>query len=273
MKPSHRPKRSLGQNFLIDPNYKRKILGAVFAKTGSPILEIGGGKGILSNELAKTATHLWIVEKDRLLAQLLLEKFGDNQKVEVVCEDFLKLNLESDLKLTFHGSTGSPCPGRGRGTVTVVGNLPYNVASQIFIKLMENRQYFSELFLMFQKEMALRFVAKPTTRDYGLLTLWAQIYTEPKILFHLPPTVFYPRPKVSSSFVSFKIRETPLISHEESLHFWKSMRTLFQKRRKTIRSALGKNYPATEREYNDQRAEELTVIELIALARSLPLKT
>ena len=179
MSPSIRPKKSLGQNFLIDQNYKRKILGAVLAKTGSTILEIGGGKGILTEGLALSASHLWVVEKDHRLAELLREKFCGNAKVEVVCEDFLEMEAPP------------PSP-------IVVSNLPYNIASQIFIKLIENRKNFSELFLMFQKEMALRFVAKPRTKDYGLLTLWAQIYTDCRILFHLPPTAFSPRPKVSS---------------------------------------------------------------------------
>lgn len=279
MIPPYRAKKSLGQNFLTDPNYKRKILDAVSVGGGRPILEIGGGRGILSGDLAERASRLCVVEKDRHLAEFLREKFRWNERVEVVCEDFLRVDMDLILKSPLHGSTSSPCPrpdtlslSKGEhtsGQIQAVGNLPYNVASQIFIRLVENRKFFSELFLMFQKEMALRFAAKPRTKDYGLLTLWAQIYTEPKILFHLPPTAFSPRPKVSSSFVHFRIKETPLISDEEAAGFWQLMRTLFQKRRKMIRSALGKSCSETTGKWGSRRVEELSTAELIALSRSL----
>lgn len=271
-----RPKKSLGQNFLIDPNYKRKILDAVLETNDRAVLEIGGGRGMLTEGLAKRASRLCVVEKDRHLAESLRVKFRDIPGIEILCEDFLKLDFDSILIATRNGSTSSPCPNldtlslsKGEPLI-VVGNLPYNVASQIFIKLIKNRKLFSELFLMFQKEMALRFVAKPRTKDYGLLTLWAQIYTDPKILFHLPPTAFSPRPKVSSSFVHFRIKETPLISDKEAAGFWKLMRLLFQKRRKTIRSALhqaGKNLQleCIDAPLLNKRAEELSLGELIGM--------
>lgn len=263
-----RPKKSLGQNFLIDPNYKRKIVESLQIEEGDAILEIGPGRGVLTDELVERCQYLWIIEKDRELAKELFEKYHTKPNVKIITGDFLKCDL-SFIKNCYYDTRADK--------IKAVGNLPYNVASQIFIKLIENRKHFSDFFLMFQKEMALRFVAKPGTKDYGLLTLWSAIYTDCKILFHLPPTVFRPRPKVSSSFVRFKIKEKPLLDDSEANFFWKLMRTLFQQRRKTIQAVLRKT-PGVSVEMRDlaslqltpgTRAETLSAAELIELVRRL----
>lgn len=238
------PKKSLGQNFLTDPNYKRKIIHAVESIKPQTILEIGPGRGALTSELAKICKKLWLVEKDDDLCDQLKQQFQQNN-IDIFHDDFLNVNLNSIFN--------DPAQ-----LITVVGNLPYNVASQIFIKLLENRKYFDHLFLMFQKEVAKRFVAKPKTKDYGLLSLWAQIYTDCKILFNLPPTVFFPKPKIHSSFVYFKIKEQPLIGDKEAPNFWVLMKKLFQQRRKTIKAVLKDSRIAPR-----IRAEELSPEELI----------
>lgn len=252
------PKKSLGQNFLIDPNYRRKIIETVAPSLNDEIVEIGPGRGVLTAELVGRCRHLWVVEKDLSLAGALRTTYADEPKITILTGDFLELDLPETW-------------GEPPLQMEVVGNLPYNVASQILIRLLENRLYFSDLYLMFQREMAERFVAQPKTKDYGLLTLWAQIYTDCKIAFHLPPTAFRPRPKVESSFVHFKMKENPLISDDEALPFWNLMRTLFQQRRKTILSVLkaGKIDAYEVKIPRNARAEELTVGELINLARSV----
>lgn len=247
-------KKSLGQNFLIDPNYRRKIVAALSPRPQDSILEIGPGKGVLSDEIANQCDRLWMVEKDRHLASLLSQHFADNARAEVISGDFLT------IPLSFLG------PPEGR--VRVIGNLPYNRASQIFLRMIENRHYFDEFFLMFQKEVAARFMAQPKTRDYGLLTLWGGLYTECKILFHLPPTAFRPRPKVTSSLVHFKIKLSPLLKDDEAPFFWSLMRRLFQHRRKTIRQVLRK-WQIDEALPSRTRAEELDVESLIRLASVL----
>ena len=240
-------KKSLGQNFLKDPHYRQKIIEALSLSEKDRVLEIGPGLGALTNDIAEKCGELMLVEKDEALAFALEKKYSGNPKVTVITGDFLKIQIPE-----------------GNGDIKVVGNLPYNVASQIFFRLIQNRKNFSELFLMFQKEMALRFVASPSTKDYGLPTLWASIYTEAKILFHLPPNAFNPVPKVHSTFVHFKMRETPLLREEESEDFFTMMRLLFQQRRKTIQSTMKKlrgKVPPTA------RAEAMTVGELIDLFR------
>src|SRR3989338_5476699 len=219
------PKKSLGQNFLIDPNYRRKIMEAVSPSLNDEIIEIGPGRGALTGELVGRSRHLWLVEKKFLPAKALQKNYVHGPKGTLLTGDFLDLDLREIW-------------GESLRQMEAVGNLPYNVASQIFIRLIENRNYFSDLYLMFQKEMARRFVALPKTKDYGLLTLWAKVYTDCRIVFNLPPNAFRPRPKVDSSFIHFKVKENPLISDKEAPAFWNLMRTLFQQRRKTILSVL-----------------------------------
>lgn len=236
-------KKSLGQNFLVDQNYQKKIISEVAKTHPQKILEIGPGHGALTRHLLSLNVPMFLVEKDeRLFEALPPHKYN---------ADFLEWDLSN---------LGKPC-----GEMTVVGNLPYNVASQILIKLLENHHYFSRFFLMFQKEVALRIIGKAGTKDYSLLSLWAQIYSEPKILFHLPPTVFNPRPKVDSSLVLFELKK-PVLNEKEARSFWQFVRPLFQNRRKTIRAVLKKTTPSISLDFlGNQRAEDLSLTELIGL--------
>lgn len=242
-------KKSLGQNFLIDQNYQRKIISEVSKTSPQKILEIGPGHGALTRHLLSLGVPFYLVEKDKTLASALKENLKD--KAQVIEADF----LDWDLSVL-----GEPC-----GDITVAGNLPYNVASQILIKLLENHSYFSRFFLMFQKEVALRIVGLPGTKDYSLLSLWVQMYSNPKILFHLPPTVFNPRPKVDSSLVLFELKK-PVLDEKEAGSFWQFVRPLFQNRRKTIRAIIKKTNPSLALDFlENQRAEELSLAELISL--------
>ncbi len=252
-------KRSLGQNFLVDPNYKKKILLAVQAVSHDKILEIGPGKGALTGLLAELGVPLGVIEKDARLAPLLKNRFPD---IQVIQGDFLKKELSS-----FLGEPGHD--------ILVVGNLPYNAASPILIRLLKHRGYFNHLFLMFQREVARRIVAQPGTKEYGLLTVWAQAYTIPHILFDLPPSVFRPKPKIYSSFVSFSFRKKPLIDDPSAPAFFQFASLLFQHRRKTILSTLKINLgkgriSKIDFPLNPQtRGEDLPVESLVAFFRHL----
>ena len=264
-------KKSLGQNFLVDQNYQKKIISEVAKTSPKKILEIGPGHGALTRHLLSMDCELFLVEKDEHLfhelnvgadpcvrpvlknhnIHLMREGGHAGPPLQIYNADF----LEWDLSIL----------GQPEKNITVVGNLPYNVASQILIKLLINHSYFSRFFLMFQKEVALRIIGKPGTKDYSLLSLWAQIYSEPKILFHLPPTVFNPRPKVDSSLVLFELKK-PVLNEKESDSFWQFIRPLFQNRRKTIRAVLKKTNPSIFLDFlENQRAEELSLTELISL--------
>ncbi|OGQ08926.1 MAG: ribosomal RNA small subunit methyltransferase A [Deltaproteobacteria bacterium RIFCSPLOWO2_12_FULL_40_28] len=253
---NHTPKKSLGQNFLIDGNYQRKIIASVEKIKNKKILEIGPGLGAITSYLSQFCSQLWLVEKDNGLAASLKERFKETNFIHVMHENFLKLDLNF-LK------DFSP--------VTVVGNLPYNVGARIFIQLLEQRCLFDHLFLMFQKEVALRFMAKPGTKDYGLLRLWAESYTIPKIIFHLPATAFKPRPRVQSSFVHFTIKEKSSIPDDLSDFFWNIIPRLFQQRRKTLgaslKNILRKNF--RDQEWSKKRAEDLNLEQLIELVKTI----
>ncbi len=217
---SYRPKKSLGQNFLIDRNYQLKIVEAVRADyRQQTILEIGPGRGAITDHLVSFARQLVLIEKDVLLAKALARKYHAQKHVRVIEGDFL--NWEGTLP----------------GEVLVVGNLPYNVASQIFIKLLRKGAPYKTLFLMFQKEVAERCVASPGNKDYGILSVWSRLLSQPKILFHLPPTVFNPKPKVQSAFVRFDLLG---VAYEQEKDFISFVKRVFGQRRKKISTILKK---------------------------------
>ncbi len=254
-------KKSLGQNFLSDPNSIRKIIRYIQAESNKNILEIGPGRGALTGHLSEFAHNLVLVEKDKSLYELLQGAQAARQSMALDCHNITLHNADFlDLDL----STIIP---QGK-TFIAVGNLPYNVASPILIKLFKSSSFFSDFYLMFQKEVAIRLVAKPSTKDYSLLTVWTQVYAQAEILFDLPPTVFRPRPKVTSSFVHFKLRQKPLVDEDHRERFFNFVAHLFQKRRKTILSAMkGREGIDTLKMLleDKQRAETMSVDELLEL--------
>lgn len=254
-------KKSLGQNFLIDQNYQRKIINSLEINPKTEVIEIGPGQGAITRHLIElNLKKLTLIEKDTELAKILDEKYKDKDHIEVIHADFLNLDLNENFKSDSHR--------------IVVSNLPYNVSSQIFIKLLEYRDLFHALYLMFQKEVGSRLLAQPKTKDYGLLSLWCQIHTNPRKLFDLPPTVFKPKPRVWSSFLEFEIKQDSLLDSKIEREFWRMMKLLFQQRRKMILSILKKNISLEKIEVieklswiKQKRAEELSVEELIQLVK------
>jgi len=240
-----RAKKSLGQNFLVDPNYQRKILRAVQSSESDTIVEIGPGRGAITQHLLTLNKKLVLIEKDTELARNLEEQYAE-QNVKVVCGDFLDINLDEILN----------------ERAAVVGNLPYNVSTQIFIKLLSQSQYFDDLFLMFQKEVAQRCVSPKGGKTYGVLSLWTKIFSDAEKLFDLPPTAFKPQPKVTSSFVKFKLNGANYAENRELIKF---IKLLFSSRRKKIATSLKKRYRdcdlSVHAELVDKRPEQLTLEE------------
>lgn len=250
------PKKSLGQNFLVDPNYQRKIIAALKLDQGDHVMEIGPGWGAITRHIIQRVAKLYLVEKDDHLAQNLEQQFA-SPRIKIIHGDFLKINLQT-------------IADESKKKIKVVGNLPYNIASQIFFRLIENRDMVSDMFLMFQREVAKRFVAKPGTREYGLLSLWQQVYTDCTILFDLPPTAFKPKPRVKSSFLHFTLRDKNLLGASDEKAFWHLMKILFQGRRKTLRSVLKKKGMSLQKMATldgSVRAETLDITQLIKIFR------
>lgn len=255
------PKKSLGQNFLVDQNYKNKIIQAVKSiYQDQVILEIGPGRGALTKELLAFSSQMIVVEKDKELAKHLQTQFQGSTSLTIYCDDFLEFDL-------------TQLPDKN---IIVVSNLPYNVASQILIRLFENKNRFTHFFLMFQKEVAKRCVAVSNTQDYSMLSIWSWLFSQPKILFDLPPSVFVPQPKITSSFVEFVLNNEAFIKYEKFLPF---VRTLFTYRRKKIGTILKKqnlilpqNLSDELQSLIDQRAESLSIQQLHILFIAMTLK-
>ncbi len=213
-------KKSLGQNFLIDQNIINKIIEIVEIKNKS-ILEIGPGTGNLtSNILKKNPKKILVIEKDNFLAQLLNKNLG--QKINIINEDILKIdenNLENDI-------------------LTVFGNLPYNISTEILCKWILNIHgknfWFNYLILMFQKEVADRIIAKFNTKNYGRLSILANWKLTIKKICDVKPSSFSPKPKIDSSILLFqpKLNFYPL---KDGMNLEKLTRTFFMHRRKMLK--------------------------------------
>ena len=183
-----KPKKSLGQNFLVDNNVINKITNLGNINKNSTILEIGAGSGNLTEKLIlKKPKKIILVEKDKNLSENLKRKFSS--KVEVINKDFLDLSM-IDLKCT---------------NLSVFGNLPYNVASEILIKIIKSDEsfYYEKLVFMFQKEVAERIIAKQNTKNYSRISIISQWKLNIKKIKDISPSCFYPKPKVQSSILEF----------------------------------------------------------------------
>lgn len=242
-----RPKRSLGQNFLIDPNYQRKISEAArLVYAGQSVVEIGPGRGALTQHLAKWAKKLVLIEKDSELAASLRDDFLNQDHVSVHAGDFLDFPIET----------------LPHERMLVVSNLPYNVSTQILIRLFENRERFAHLFLMFQREVARRCVETPGSREFGILSVWCQSQARVKKLFDVPPTAFRPRPDIVSTVLQFDLFSGSFTASDRA--FLDFVKLIFSQRRKKISNLLKKKYDLKKLESRPdllpvlaRRAEEL----------------
>ncbi len=215
-----RAKKSLGQNFLIDQNIINKIINIVDIKNKN-ILEIGPGTGNLTSEiLKKKPKKVILIEKDNILANLLIEKFSNN--ILMINKDVLKIN-ENIL-----------CDK----SLIVFGNLPYNISTEILIKwilnLDQNKIWFSCLVLMFQKEVADRIISKFNTKDYGRLSILANWRLNVKKIFDVKSTSFQPIPKVESTVLFFEPKKN-FFKFKDSKNLEKITRIFFMHRRKMIK--------------------------------------
>ena len=255
--PPLRPRASLGQNFLRDRNTAHKIVAALGPGPADTVLEIGPGEGALTFELASLAGRLVIVDLDERVIARMQEAFA-GKPVEVLYNDVLKLDLTA-------------LAGRS-GKLKIAGNIPYNITSPILFHILENRAAVTESVLLMQREVAFRLVAVPRTKDYGILSVFFQLFFDVEILFEVPPTVFYPRPKVTSSLVRLRPLPQPRFPVRDETFFRSLVRGVFGKRRKTLRNSLRYHLeaepPPTGFDYG-RRPEELSLQELVQLGDEL----
>ncbi len=259
-----RPKKSLGQHFLTDTNIARDIVEAANITGDDAVVEIGPGNGILTRLLAERAKKVIAIEIDERLADGLKNDLAGFKNIELLHADALQFPFE-----------------KIEGRFKVAANLPYYITTPIIFHLLESRDKIVSMTLMMQKEVAERIAAKPGGKDYGVLSIAVQFYTEPLINFIVPSSAFYPKPKVESAVVSFSILKKRRVDVLDEGFFFKVVRAAFSQRRKTLRNALkAANLPKTTDDALDsaftktgidpkRRGETLSIAEFAKLADQL----
>ncbi|HUS19893.1 MAG TPA: 16S rRNA (adenine(1518)-N(6)/adenine(1519)-N(6))-dimethyltransferase RsmA [Terriglobales bacterium] len=271
--PSRKPK--LGQNFLVDQNAAKNIVEALGDIAQRMVIEIGPGRGAITKLLAQRAGKLVAIEFDRQLTAALRMEYMTRKNVEIIEADILAVDLETLVRGAMHGV--SDFTQGERPTADVVGNLPYYITSDILLKLFRFHANLREMVIMVQREVADRIAAKPGSRDYGVLTVTAQLYAQVENLFTLPPGAFAPPPKVHSTVLRLRIapRFAELaVSPERFLQF---VKLAFAQKRKTLVNNLKSGFAEeqvrvalkNEGARADVRAEALSVEELAAIFKWL----
>jgi 16S rRNA (adenine1518-N6/adenine1519-N6)-dimethyltransferase len=250
-----KPKKSLGQNFLQDENILRKIVESLSLSPEDTLLEVGPGQGALTKYVAEKVERLIAVEVDQRAVRILQERFKD--KIDIVHQDILQVDLQ---KLS----------EEKKSKLRIVGNIPYHLTSEILFWMYGSHR--AVLDAMMQVEVARRLVAPPKNKEYGILAVCTQMYTECEMLFKVSRNCFFPKPDVDSAVVRLRFKKN-VPAFDEQL-FRSIVRATFGKRRKTLRNGL-KSLMYEESVLSgldfdlQKRPEELSVQEFLALTEVL----
>lgn len=221
-------KKSLGQNFLIDTNILTGIISATNIDKSAGVIEVGPGIGSLTEQLAIHANKVVAYEIDQRLVPILGDTLSAYDNVEVVNEDILNIDLNSDIAERFSEDLH----------IHIVANLPYYITTPILMSVLEQKTRIETVTVMLQKEVAERMAAKPSTKAYGSLSIAVQYHTETELVMDVPKTVFMPQPNVISSVLKLTIRKEPLVMVKDEVKFFELVRASFKHRRKTLRNNL-----------------------------------
>ena len=215
--------KKLGQNFLIKRGIVDEIVHAAELTPGEPVLEVGPGIGTLTQGLAQSGADVTAIELDRRLLEVLDITLASYDNVRIIHGDVLKLDVPSIMN---------------HKPFKVVANLPYYITTPIIMSLLESKLPIERLVVMVQKEVALRMVAKPGTKDYGALSVAVQYYTEPDIVLDVPPKSFLPAPAVTSSVIRCVLRDKPPVDVIDEKLFFRVVKAGFAQRRKTFSNTM-----------------------------------
>ena len=259
--------KELGQNFLSNPGTARMIVEKTGISSDTRVLEIGSGLGALTIPIAQVSSHVTAVEKDAHLIPLLQQEL-DNENlshVHIVNKDVMKIDIKALA---------------GDKKLVIIGNLPYNISSQILIKLVEERSCIDEAFLMFQKELAKRILAPPGGRAYSRLSAVVQYAADISFVSNIGPSSFFPKPEVDSTILKFKFFETTTFNKEQERVLFNVIKAAFSKRRKSLKNSMVGGEFEFEKQFivkalklagidDRRRAETLTVEEFKSIARAV----
>ena len=263
------PKKQLGQNFLADPSTAGMIIERTGISVDDVVLEIGSGLGALTAPAAAAASKVYAVETDQKIADLLKTELlsGNISNVDIIRNNILNVDIEKTVA------------DEGR-KIIVIGNLPYNISSQILVQLINARPVISRAVVMFQKEFAERLIAGPGNRAYGRITVMLGYCADIKSVAVVKAKMFYPRPRVDSQILEIRFKEAVAQPADDEAFLFRVIKAAFGKRRKTLknalsRSSLGIDAPTTVKALEAaaidpvRRAETLTVDEFVRLSNRI----
>ena len=251
-----RLKKSLGQNFLRDKNVAKKIVKYIEVNRDSTIIEIGPGDGAITGLLLEKFKKVIAFEIDKRFVNIIKEKYSNFQNFEILCEDFLKINIKE-----YYDKFDK---------LNIVGNLPYHITSPVLFKMFVNRMYLNSVYLLVQREVGDRILSPCQTKERGILSVFSQYHCNVKSLFNVSKNVFYPVPKVNSKFIRFEFIDRPKSEVNDEELFKNIVKLSFGKRRKYLRNSLKEiikiDVNELSRVFNlNRRPEELTVKEFTEL--------
>jgi 16S rRNA (adenine1518-N6/adenine1519-N6)-dimethyltransferase len=222
-----RPKKQLGQNFITDPAFTKMIVNRSGILPEDVVLEIGAGLGALTIPLARKAKKVFAVEKDQKIINIL--------KTEILASGLSNTVIIEKNILTVDIEVLAENIGR---KIVVMGNLPYNISSQILVQLVKSRKMVSRAILMFQKEMAQRISAQPDCKDYGRLAVMLSYCSDIKKLADAKASLFFPKPKVDSEILELRFKNKVVHPARDEAFFFRVIKAAFGNRRKTLKNAL-----------------------------------
>lgn len=222
-------KKNFGQNFLVDERVLDKIISAAEINENDLVIEVGPGIGTLTQAMAKKAGKVISVEIDKTLVPILEELLEDYNNIEIINEDILKVDINKIIE-----------EHKGMN-VKMVANLPYNITTPIIMNILEKHIPMDSLTVMIQKEVAYRMNAKPSTKDYGSLSLVTQYYCEPYLVANVPQNCFMPRPNVDSAVIKLTVLNKPPVEVYDEVFMFEFIKAAFSQRRKTLVNCLSSN--------------------------------
>lgn len=265
-------KKSLGQNFLIDPNILRNITEYAGLTKETGVIEIGPGIGALTEHLARAAKKVVAYEIDQRLLPILADTLAPYDNVKIIHEDILKADIHQMIEEEFAEAKD----------IMVVANLPYYVTTPIILKLLEEKLPIRGIVVMLQKEVGDRIAAKPGTKEYGSLSIAIQYSTTAETVMIVPKSVFVPQPNVDSAVIRMLLRDHPAVSVKDERFFFHITKMSFAQRRKTLMNNLTSGLPDGRKRKSDiasalerariepsRRGETLSMDEFAALSEAL----